>query len=124
LASATDDLWNQPDFRRRFAAISIEADALEAGELRLLGGATSTSQAVTSSLLKLAGTETVQRASELCVLASGTAAAYAYDASENEIEIREGAISMARYLNMRAATIYGGSSEVQRNILAKIALDL
>jgi acyl-CoA dehydrogenase len=38
--------------------------------------------------------------------------------------MREGAISMARYLNMRAATIYGGSSEVQRNILAKIALDL
>jgi alkylation response protein AidB-like acyl-CoA dehydrogenase len=124
LASATDNLWNQPDFRRRFAAISIEADALEAGELRLLGGATSTSQAITSSLLKLAGTETIQRASELCVLASGTAAAYAYDVSENEIQIREGAISMARYLNMRAATIYGGSSEVQRNILAKIALDL
>jgi acyl-CoA dehydrogenase len=124
LAGATGDLWNQPDFRRRFAAISIEADALEAGEMRLLEGAVSASQAITSSLLKLAGTETMQRASELCVLASGTGAAYAYDSTDDEIEMREGAISMARYLNMRAATIYGGSSEVQRNILAKIALDL
>ena len=124
LAGATGDLWNQPDFRRRFAAVSIEADALEAGELRLLEGAVSASQATTSSLLKLAGTETMQRASELCVLAGGTGAAYAYDSTDDEIEMREGAISMARYLNMRAATIYGGSSEVQRNILAKIALDL
>jgi acyl-CoA dehydrogenase len=30
----------------------------------------------------------------------------------------------ARYLNTRAATIYGGSSEVQRNILARLALGL
>ncbi len=35
-----------------------------------------------------------------------------------------GAVAMARYLNMRAATIYGGSSEVQRNILARAALGL
>jgi len=30
----------------------------------------------------------------------------------------------ARYLNTRAATVYGGSSEVQRNILARVALGL
>jgi alkylation response protein AidB-like acyl-CoA dehydrogenase len=124
LAMAAGDLWNQADFRRRFATLSIEADTLESLELRLLAGASPASQAVNSSLLKLAGTETMQRASELCVLAGGPGAAYAYDSKDEETAIREGEISMARYLNTRAATIHGGSSEVQRNILARMALDL
>jgi acyl-CoA dehydrogenase len=124
LAVTTGDLWQHADFRLRFAALCIEADALESLELRLLTGASPASQAVNSSLLKLAGTETMQRASEVCVLAGGPGAAYAYDSTEEEIGIREGEISMARYLNMRAATIHGGASEVQRNILARMALDL
>jgi alkylation response protein AidB-like acyl-CoA dehydrogenase len=124
LAVATGYLWDQEDFRRRFAALSIETEALESLELRLLTGASATSQAINTSLLKLAGTETMQRASEVCVLAGGAGAAYAYDPAEGELDIREGEISMARYLNMRASTIHGGASEVQRNILAKMALDL
>jgi acyl-CoA dehydrogenase len=124
LAVATGYLWNQADFRRRFAALSIEADALESLELQLLAGVSPASQAVNSSLLKLAGTESMQRASEVCVLAGGAGAAYAYDCTEEEIGIREGEISMARYLNVRAVTIHGGASEVQRNILARMALDL
>lgn len=124
LAIESGYLWNQADFRRRFASVSIEADALESLELRLLAGASAASQAVNSSLLKLAGTETMQRASEVCVLAGGSGAAYAYESTEKELGIREGEISMARYLNTRASTIHGGSSEVQRNILARIALEL
>ena len=118
------NLWGQADFRRRFATLSIEVDALEAGEVRMLTGADSEVQAHTSSLLKLAGTETLQRASELCVAACGTTAAYAYTEDEDDGLVLEGSMSMARYLNMRAATIYGGSSEVQRNILSKLALGL
>ena len=33
-------------------------------------------------------------------------------------------VSMARYLNNRAATIYGGSNEIQRNIMAQLVLGL
>jgi acyl-CoA dehydrogenase len=123
LAREDGALWSQRDFRRRFAQISIETDTLEAGELRLVSGQQPFLSNSASSLVKLAGTETMQRATELAVLASGASAAYQLDANSDGA-LDEGAISMARYLNARAATIYGGSSEVQRNILAKSVLGL
>ncbi|NGY06995.1 acyl-CoA dehydrogenase family protein [Solimonas terrae] len=123
LAESDGARWHHPLFRQRYAELSIEADALEAGELRLLAAASDASN-VTSSQLKLAGTETLQRVSELCVLAAGTSAAYTHESTRCDDHHREAGVAMARYLNMRAATIYGGSSEVQRNILAKTALHL
>lgn len=124
LARGPGGLWHDADFRRRFAMLSIEVDTLEAGELRLLSTADEAQQATSSSLLKLAGTETIQRASELAVAAGGPFAAYAGTAAEEDAEVGEATIAMMRYLNLRAATIYGGSSEVQRNILARTALHL
>jgi alkylation response protein AidB-like acyl-CoA dehydrogenase len=116
-------LWTDDDFRLEFADLSIQIDVLEAGELRLLMADSSTS-GISASLLKLAGTETLQRASELCVAAAGQSAAFAGEAAEIDAVVAEGARATARYLNLRAATIYGGSSEVQRNILARTALGL
>jgi len=124
LARKPGGLWHDPDFRRRFAMLSIEVDTLEAGELRLLSMADAAHQTTSSSLLKLAGTETMQRVSELAVAAGGSFAAYAGDAAQEDAEIGDAAIAMVRYLNLRASTIYGGSSEVQRNILARSALQL
>jgi acyl-CoA dehydrogenase len=124
LARADGNLWYSPDFRRRFTEISIETDTLEAGELRMMSEHESLVNSVTPSLLKLAGTETMQRATELAVFAAGTSAAYLFTSVTADAMIDEASISMARYLNTRAATIYGGSSEVQRNILAKMALGL
>ena len=124
LARADGEMWKQRDFRRRFAELSIERDALEAGELRMIVSSESVASGITSSILKLAGTEVMQRATELAVLAGGMHSAYVLnDLSDNTVE-REAAMSMANYLNTRAATIYGGSNEVQRNILAKTALGL
>ena len=116
-------LWSDEDFRLEFADLSIQVDVLEAGELRLLTDSGSAS-GVSSSLLKLAGTETMQRSSELCVAAAGQAAAFAGEAAEADPAVGDGARATGRYLNIRAATIYGGSSEVQRNILARTALGL
>jgi alkylation response protein AidB-like acyl-CoA dehydrogenase len=124
LAEADGRRWRDADFRRRYAELAIECDALETGELRILLGNDSKSSGVATSLLKLAGTETLQRASELCVMAGGTSSMYAYDLTRPDGAAHEAAVAMARYLNTRAATIYGGSSEVQRNILAKTALNL
>ncbi|MDB5985767.1 MAG: acyl-CoA dehydrogenase family protein [Nevskia sp.] len=125
LARADGRRWRDTDFRRRFAELSMETDALEAGELRMLTADVGENLGVTTSLLKLAGTETLQRASELCVLAGGSQSAYAHDTTPmSSATAGDASVAMARYLNMRAATIYGGSSEVQRNILAKTALRL
>jgi len=124
LAQADGQRWRDADLRRRYAEIGIECDALEAGELRILLGSDPKSAGVASSLLKLAGTETLQRASELCVLAAGAGSMYAHDLERSDETAHDAAVAMARYLNTRAATIYGGSSEVQRNILAKTALNL
>jgi len=118
-----DASWSQREFRRRFAEISIETDTLEAAELRLVSGEQLFLGSSAPSLLKLAGTETMQRATELAVLVGGVRAAYQLDANSHG-PVAEAAISTARYLNARAATIYGGSSEVQRNILAKSVLGL
>jgi acyl-CoA dehydrogenase len=123
LARMDGGLWSNRDFRRRFAELSIETDALEAAELRLVSGQQRLPDSSAPSLLKLVGTETVQRATELAVQAGGASAAYRLDATAHS-NFDEGAISMARYLNSRAATIYGGSSEVQRNILARSVLGL
>nr|AJW29554.1 Acyl-CoA dehydrogenase, C-terminal:Acyl-CoA dehydrogenase, central region [Sphingomonas sp. JE1] len=116
-------LWSDSDFRLDYADLSIQVDVLEAGELRLLASEGSSSGA-SSSLLKLGGTETMQRASELCMAAAGEAAAFAGGAAEEDPSIGDAARATSRYLNIRAATIYGGSSEVQRNILARTALGL
>lgn len=124
VARETGEVWASLDFRRRFAEACIAADVLEAGELRLLSQAGAADAKKTSSILKLAGTEALQRATELALYASGTDAAYLAGSQGLSSAAFEGSVSMARYLNSRAATIYGGSSEVQRNILAKTALDL
>ncbi len=124
LAQADGRRWRDADFRRRYAELAIECDALEAGELRILLGSDSKSSGVATSLLKLAGTETLQRVSELCGMAGGASSMYAHDLTRPDGTAHEAAVAMARYLNTRAATIYGGSSEVQRNILAKTALNL
>jgi alkylation response protein AidB-like acyl-CoA dehydrogenase len=124
VARETGEAWASLDYRRRFAEACIAADVLEAGELRLLSQPDAAGAKKTTSILKLAGTEAMQRATELALYASGTDAAYLAGSQGLNSAALEGSISMARYLNSRAATIYGGSSEVQRNILAKTALDL
>jgi acyl-CoA dehydrogenase len=81
-------------------------------------------------MLKLKGTETMQSVTELALEAIGfyaqpdQRAALGEGANESPIGPDFAATVGARYLNTRAATIYGGSSEVQRNILARLALGL
>jgi alkylation response protein AidB-like acyl-CoA dehydrogenase len=83
-----------------------------------------------SSMLKLRGSELVQQIDELALDALGTYAApwqpRALKPGNNEeiVGPREGLVVSARYLYNRSVTIFGGTSEVQRNILARAALDL
>jgi alkylation response protein AidB-like acyl-CoA dehydrogenase len=128
---AGDPLFSDPDFRRRFSAIETEIEAIALTEMRMVaqlskGGASEWAP----SMLKLKGTETMQLATELAI----EALAY-YATPDQRASLGVGsnmpvtgpdyaATTVARYLNTRAATVYGGSSEVQRNILARAALGL
>lgn len=126
-----EGLAGDPDFVRRIAEIEVKADAIDIAERRLIsamsqGGRPGDAQ---SSLLKLQGTEALQQVDELLIEAIGTYAQVdqkpARHGRSNWSVGPDRAISpMGRYLNNRAATIYGGSSEVQRNILAKLGLGL
>lgn len=114
-------VWHARSFRRQFAELAIAHEALEAAELRLIADDAPLNQ-YSASLLKLTGTEIQQQATSLSVLASGMRSAYQSASAGKDAELTNGAVAMARYLHRRAATIVGGSSEVQRNILAKTAL--
>lgn len=80
-----------------------------------------------SSMLKLLGAETVQKATELAFRAQGDYAMVAPGPQAGDgldDPVAAAATVNARYLNYRAITIYGGSSQIQRNILARSLINL
>ena len=73
-------------------------------------------------MLKLDGTAVQQQLSELGVELSGQ---YAWPwKAEGDVGPEEFSATMMRYAFTRAATIYGGSDEVQKNVIAKMVLGL
>jgi alkylation response protein AidB-like acyl-CoA dehydrogenase len=121
-------LAGDPSLRRRIAEAEIELDALEFAVYRALGDKSGTS--AVSAILKLRGSELEQKVTSLIIEALGTRALRhwqdpsAEDALSNVIldpDDEPGA--MGTHLFLRAATIYSGSNEIQRNIIAKQLLD-
>lgn len=112
---------------RAAARIEAELKILEITQLRVLDGQRhSATPDPRSSILKLKGVELRQRASELLVKAAGPAALEVRNDDEPfgaDDEDWIGAI-LPNYTILRAASIYGGSSEVQKDILAKGVLGL
>ena len=116
-------LIDQPSFQQRFADIEIELMALEYTELRVLASdAAGKGPGVESSLLKLKGTELQQATQRLLLDCAG----YYAGVEEADSAIGHAFADQARrsYMYGRAATIYGGSNEVQKNITAKFVLGL
>ena len=124
-------LGPQPSFREKLASLEIDIMALQHTELRSLS-AMSAGQAPGPevSLQKVKGTEIQQRITELMLEAIGYYAnPYSQEwlqAGWNEPPIGpEYAAPIApRYFNVRKTSIYGGSNEIQRNIIAKMVLGL
>jgi alkylation response protein AidB-like acyl-CoA dehydrogenase len=122
-------LAEQPSFARRIAEAEIALTAVEFTSLRVLsqvarGGA----PGAESSLLKVRGTELQQTLTELALEASAYSAfpftpEFARDAKPGERNSYSNRVA-ANYFNMRKVTIYGGSSEIQKNIMAKAVLGL
>ena len=125
-------LWSDDAFRRRFAQLEIDAMAVEYTERIVVSRLSTGANAgdATASMLKLQGVEVMQKATELALETLGHHAApdqrHALGLGANDLPIgpEYAATPTARYFNTRAASIYGGSSEVQRNIMARAALGL
>ena len=124
-------LIEDPDFRTKIARLEMEVRAVEVSELRILGSLGAGERpGAESSLLKLRGTELGQAVTELTMQAIGYYAhphesEYLSPGSNAEpIGLEYSATVTPRYFNYRKASIYGGSNEVQRNIIAKLILGL
>jgi acyl-CoA dehydrogenase len=109
-----------PDLRRRLAGLAIELESFEQLELNALpDGRPRPGDQTAPSMLKLIGTELHQRVCELTLEAAGPAGMAALTpAVADDPWLDAGAHATAKHLSVRAATIYSGTSETQRNVIA------
>ncbi len=130
---AAQEKWGEgcvlddPKFASRLAAIEVELMALEFTELRsLASAAVGKGPGAASSLLKLKGTEIRQSLDQLHMDLAGYYSGIAVEPGESwqTIGHEYGSDARVEFMYGRAATIFGGSNEVQRNITAKYVLGL
>jgi alkylation response protein AidB-like acyl-CoA dehydrogenase len=126
-----EHLIDDPQCRRRLADAEIGALAIDITERRVLSAlATGDKPGPASSILKVQGSEQLQRLDDLGIdtlgpyVAPHQPRARAAGSNETPVGPEHGLTIMARYLNNRAASIYGGSNEIQRDIIAKLVLGL
>ncbi|MEN9886369.1 MAG: hypothetical protein RL758_947 [Pseudomonadota bacterium] len=124
----SEGLWEDQRFRDEIAKLEIDIVALEMMVLRVLSAEKSGKQSLdVAGLLKIRGSEITQRVAELLMLAVGPMALpFVLDAMEagwqGDQYIAQCAPLAGSYFNNRKTTIYGGSNEVQRNIVAQTVL--
>ncbi|MBW0273840.1 acyl-CoA dehydrogenase [Nocardia sp. MH4] len=115
----TGTLLDDPVFAARIAELENELLALELVQMRVVAGSADGDPNPVSSILKLRGTELQQAVTELLVDIAGP------DSLAREGDTGDWARrSTATYLNYRKTSIYGGSNEVQRSIIASTILGL
>jgi alkylation response protein AidB-like acyl-CoA dehydrogenase len=119
-------LLADPLFQKRLSDIEIDLMALEFTELRVLASvASGGSPGAESSLLKIKGTEIQQAVQELRMdVAAYYQGVLPTDLSPEQLGHSFGSQARQAYMYGRASTIYGGSNEVQKNIIAKAVLGL
>jgi len=119
-------LLEDPGFQARIADIEIELMALEFTELRTLAAmAAGGFPGPESSLLKIKGTELQQATQELRMeLAAYYQGVLPTDLDPEQLGHDFGSEARRQFMYGRASTIYGGSNEVQKNIIAKFVLGL
>jgi alkylation response protein AidB-like acyl-CoA dehydrogenase len=112
-----------PLFAARLAEVEIELMALDVLNLRVLAAARDRgSPGPMASMLKIKGSELYQRIAELILETQGRPAlACSWDGA-GQRWVQDPAAAF--YLNLRKVTIYGGSNEIQRSIIAKHLLEL
>ncbi len=132
----SEGLWDDARFRDQVALLEVDVVALEMMVLRVLSAEKSGRQSLdVAGLLKIRGSEIQQRYTELMMLAAGPyAVPFVREAMEAGWQGDQAlggpwpggaahcAPLAATYFNYRKTTIYGGSNEVQRNIVAQTVL--
>ena len=119
---------NNSDLDKKVAEMEIAISALEMTELRLLSDLENGGHpGAESSILKIKGTEIQQGLTELFVEAAGEYAlmypgAGGYGSNDKPSGPEHAAVSLERFLNFRKTSIYGGSNEIQKNIISKFVL--
>jgi pimeloyl-CoA dehydrogenase large subunit len=119
-------------FRAKIAAVEVELKALEMTELRVVAERTRSNKPdPASSILKIKGSEIQQIITELLLEVVGPYALPEQTARDENERWNEppvgpdwGGPLAAQYFNTRKTTIYGGSNEIQKNIIAKAILGL
>ena len=128
-----EGLWDGPHadarFRDQIALLEVDIVALEMLVLRVLSAEAAGKQSLDiAGLLKIRGSEIQQRYSELMMLAGGPFTlplikeAMAAGWQGDPVGAAHCAPLASTYFNLRKTTIYGGSNEVQRNIVAQTVL--
>lgn len=112
-------VWDYLPFRTRVVELELELKALEITLVRLLSRmtneGTSHQSAPSASIIKIKGSQLQQRAAELLMEVAGPNGLVSGD---------EPGRAFTGYLNFRKVSIYGGSNEIQHNIVAKTVLGL
>ncbi|MFC2967284.1 acyl-CoA dehydrogenase family protein [Acidimangrovimonas pyrenivorans] len=121
-------LIDDPLFAARLAQVEIDLEAMKITNLRMISEAQKTGHpGVESSMLKIKGTVIRQTLNDLARRALGPAAVpFPAEALAGNAAVapEDHARDAGRYFNNRKLSIFGGSNEIQRNILTKAMLEL
>src|ERR1700731_4886970 len=121
--AAARGMLNDPLFAARLAEVENELLALELTQMRVVSDSADGKANPVSSVLKLGGSQLQQAATELLVEVAGPdALPYRADGDITSPDWAQRAAPV--YLNYRKTSIYGGSNEVQRNIISSTILGL
>jgi alkylation response protein AidB-like acyl-CoA dehydrogenase len=122
VASLDENLAEDESFWRRIYDLEVRLDALDLTVLRVLASISDgESPGDESSILKILATELAQDITELGMQVHGN---YASTTFGESMPSRSAAIGSFTYYGTRAQSIYGGSNEIQKNIIAKRVLNL
>jgi len=120
----TGTLLDDAAFRRRIAKLEMRYRAVSMANMRTLAAAQlGHAPGAESSILKLVGTELYQEITELAMDALGHDALGWFDSPDEAMPSHSRYIA-SQWNYLRAVTIYGGSNEIQRNVIAKQILGL
>lgn len=119
-------MWENAGFRERLSWLEIELKALEITQMRVLSKQIAGDKAPdpASSILKIKGSELQQASTELLLELAGPLSLAGSDAAAlpDGVDWARGVPGL--YMNTRKVSIYGGSNEIQHNVIAKAILGM